>query len=182
MATWYGYDDYMLNPIVDHPHERRHQHSTFLEALTHGKPDPEHHPNYPDVDIRDVINAYLIEVEVPGIKDVKDIHVYWIGQKTLIVRGEINRLPWKGEAKAGLSEQNCNSAHNAAHTVEPPYPLVQERKIGAFRRVFGFPFEPDHDTLSAKLEAGLLMLRVPKKHASKPEEVDTKKVHVESAQ
>ncbi|KAH9826346.1 hypothetical protein Tdes44962_MAKER03478 [Teratosphaeria destructans] len=46
----------------------------------------------------------------------------------------------------------------------------------------GFPFEPDHDILRARLEAGLLIWRVPKKHASKPKEVDTEKAHVESGQ
>jgi hypothetical protein len=122
-GLYYGYEDWSANGIVDHPHERMHQHQNLLRTLARKGPDPEHYPNYPDVDVRDAISHYLVEVEVPGVKKVEDLHVRWYvnptigsswmghwadvltpgftsgfrsGPKTLIVAGFISRPEWNG--------------------------------------------------------------------------------------
>jgi HSP20 family molecular chaperone IbpA len=42
--------------------------------------------------------------------------------------------------------------------------IVGERRIGHVRRHFNFPVDVDMKALFAKLEAGLLIMRVPKSH------------------
>ena len=45
----------------------------------------------------------------------------------------------------------------------PVYVVLGERRIGSFRRLFTFPVEVEHESMTAKLEAGLLKIRVMKK-------------------
>lgn len=44
-----------------------------------------------------------------------------------------------------------------------PMLVVAERKVGPFQRHFYLPVDVDMETLKAKLEAGLLTIRVPTK-------------------
>jgi len=152
----YGYSTPL--PLVDHPHDRAHQHQTFWRYLSHKGPDAKAYPNYPDVDVRDATSEYLIEIEVPGIKDSNDIACQWTSLKSLVVTGNVTRPAWKvsSEDYALKREQELVNDSNE------PYLMVGERRIGAFRRSFYFPVEVETDKLSAKLEAGLLRLRVPK--------------------
>ena len=50
----------------------------------------------------------------------------------------------------------------------PPWLILGERRIGSFRREFSFPVDVDMEKLSAKLEAGLLTIKVPKRINSYP--------------
>ena len=50
----------------------------------------------------------------------------------------------------------------------PPWLILGERRIGSFRREFNFPVDVDMEKLSAKLEAGLLTIKVPKRINSYP--------------
>jgi len=149
-------------PLVDHPHERTHQHQTFWRYLQHQKPDQKLYPNYPDVDIRDATTEYLIEIEVPGVKDSSEITCQWTSMKSLVVTGTVTRPAWKSDKGAGKATATDDSGDSKPSESPEPYLLVGERKIGAFRRNFYFPVEMDMEKLSAKLEAGLLRLRVPK--------------------
>ena len=45
----------------------------------------------------------------------------------------------------------------------PVYVVLGERRIGSFRRLFTFPVEVEHESMTAKLEAGLLRIMVMKK-------------------
>jgi len=148
-------------PLVDHPHERTHQHQTFWRYMQHQKPDQKLYPNYPDVDIRDATTEYLIEIEVPGAKDSSEITCQWTSMKSLVVTGNVTRPAWKSGKSAGKATADDSGDSKPAELHEP-YLLVGERKIGAFRRNFYFPVEMEMEKMSAKLEAGLLRLRVPK--------------------
>jgi len=175
----YPYDT--VYPLVDHPHERTHQHQNFWRYLSHKQPDPILYPNYPDVDIRDAVSEYLIEIEVPGVKDSSDITCKWTSMKSLVVSGNVTRPAWKSSSQhsAPLSEQrtvdkeDTKGTRNSQGDFKPldqhePNLLVAERRIGAFRRNFYFPLDVEMEKLTAKLEAGLLRLRVPKRGHTLP--------------
>jgi HSP20 family molecular chaperone IbpA len=167
--------------FVDHQHERLHQHNTFLGVMARRRPDQKTYPNHPDVDISDAITHYLIELEVPGIKDAEAITINWTSFKSLVVAGSTFRS-WEpktkvdSEAAADGSEKDGNGvgldvkalkdaqkkAEDAADDW-PPYLVVGERMIGAFRREFHFPVDIDVKKVEARLEAGLLRIYVPRK-------------------
>lgn len=175
----YGYD--ALIPLVDHPHERSHQHQTFWNSLLRKQPDANLYPNYPDVDVRETSNEYLVEVEVPGIKDAGEIICEWTQMKSLVVSGCINRPPCDSQprspetASRKEAEGDGDELGTRDSKVEhrPPkqdgaFLLVGERKIGPFRRHFYFPLDVEREKLTAKLEAGLLKIRLPKKKYAAP--------------
>lgn len=161
--------DMFYAPMVDHPHERAHQHQSFLRCLAGKQPDPKSIANTPDVDIRDAIAHYLLEIEVPGVRYSANIRCQWTSSKTLIVSGEIER-PAYGQQKKTTStaggERNIPATDDDEE--EPPYVLVGERRIGSFKRLFTFPVDVDTEKLTAKLDAGLLCITVPKKEHHTP--------------
>jgi len=167
--------------FVDHQHERLHQHNTFLGVLGRKRPDQKTYPNHPDVDISDAITHYLIELEVPGVKDAEAITINWTSFKSLVVAGSTFRS-WEPKAKVdpvsmaesenaakngvGLDVKAMKDAKDKAEEASeewPPYLIVGERKIGSFRREFHFPVEIDVKKVEARLEAGLLRIYVPRK-------------------
>ncbi|KAK0951680.1 hypothetical protein LTS01_025153, partial [Friedmanniomyces endolithicus] len=48
-----------------------------------------------------------------------------------------------------------------------PHLLTGERRVGFFKRIFTLPIEVEAGKVTAKLEAGLLSLRVPKHEAAR---------------
>lgn len=109
-----------------------------------------------------------MEIEVPGVKSAKDISCHWTSTKSLVVSGVINR-PSDPEPKGRSESAQSNIGGQVESPTylpdESPYLLVGERKIGNFRRVFNFPVDVAMDKMTAKLEAGLLRLAVPKKES-----------------
>lgn len=132
----------------------------------------------------------MIDIEVPGVKDVADLHVQWNNAHQLIVYGETFRpgqpKESEAEAEAKKAEEPTPSVGNdvqsggevkaageldAKASRHAPYEshldqwlLVGERRIGFFRRVFTMPLECDTEKIQATLEAGLLSLKIPKVH------------------
>jgi hypothetical protein len=82
--------------LVDHPRERLHQHNTFKGVVARKNPDRKAHPNDLDVDISDAISYYLIELEVPGIKNVDTVTLNWTSWRSLVVTGSYFRS-WGSE-------------------------------------------------------------------------------------
>lgn len=174
-SAFYDYGgDLIPVPLVDHPHQRFHQHHTLLDSLLGRKSHPEAHPNYPDIDMRSTAQEYLIEVEVPGIKDASELSVEWTSSRSLVVCGISERPQWEQNAlkdenrlpsgpvtsKTGTRDEH--GEWKAPEGGSEQLLLIGERRIGPFRRHFSFPVDVDAETLSAKLESGLLRLRVPK--------------------
>ncbi|KAL2412701.1 hypothetical protein ABEF95_000797 [Exophiala dermatitidis] len=153
MAFAYYYD--LPPPLVDHLHERRHQHETVLQALARRHPRPEEHPNQPDVDYRDAVKEYLVEVEVPGIKKPNEVTVSWTGPRSLLITGNTARPDYGTAGNTDVEEEKENPHADGVHL------LVGERRIGPFRRYINFP--TDVENVSVTLEAGLLKIRAPKK-------------------
>jgi HSP20 family molecular chaperone IbpA len=166
--------DYLTLPFVDRPHERPHQHRTFLQYMARQNPPPEENPNRPDVDIRDSITEYLVDIEVPGVKNTSEVTVKWTSTSSLVVVGTVERPTW-GKQKQGMKEQQPaapivaspekdvdRKSHASESYQEDESLVVGERRLGPFRRYVNFPIEVESGGVTAKLEAGLLSLRVPK--------------------
>lgn len=169
--------------LVEHPHERLHQHNTFLGVMTRRKSNQKAYPNHPDVDVSDAISYYLIELEVPGIKDAGAIALHWTSSRSFVVTGSTFRT-WEPEDRpdsssesnvanprdgttvgVGLGTRSLKDARDKTDYGDllPPYLVIGERKIGSFRREFHFPVEVEVENTEAKLVAGLLSIKVPKK-------------------
>ena len=163
----FGYDGPPM--FADHPHAREHQHMTYLQFLARKQPDQKNHPNYPDVDIRDAVSHYLIELECPGVKDPADINCQWTSSRHLTVSGTTARpeyVPYSDAELLALMPRVCREedipALKDGESERPVCVVLGERRIGSFRRLFTFPVEIEHESMTAKLEAGLLRIRVMK--------------------
>jgi HSP20 family molecular chaperone IbpA len=177
--------------LVDHPHERPHQHQSFLASIAHRKVDPSHLPNRPDVDICDNLTSYEIDIEIPGVTDPDAIQIDWLSWKTLIVTGNTYRpiyvdgkLMWRPftPAMAPANPDNITGTAAASNTsmevldnesmnvtteslpapAATSYLVVGERRVGYFRREFNFPERVEMNNLEATLKGGLLHLTIPK--------------------
>jgi HSP20 family molecular chaperone IbpA len=128
--------------------------------MTLRRPDPEQFPNHPDADLLDYISHYIVEIEVPGVRDVTKLKIQWLDSTTLRVKGEIEKAE-----QAGTSDDKAVDEHSEEHSKarEWPYVVIGERRLGTFERRFTFPTQTvEADKITAKLEAGLLTLKIPK--------------------
>lgn len=149
-----GYYD-LPPPLVDNPHERHHQHQSLVSYLARRHPRPEDYPNRPDVDIRDAIKEYLVEVELPGIKTPEEFTVTWTGHRALVLSGKVDRPDYGVAENAKVEEEQPVASAGGVHL------LVGERRVGPFRRYINFPTEVEN--VNVTLEAGILKIRAPKK-------------------
>lgn len=115
------------------------------QYLTRRHPRPEDHPNQPDVDLRDAIKEYLIEVEVPGIKKPEEVTVTWTGHRALLLSGKVERPDYGAAENGKIEEEQPVASAGGVHL------LVGERKIGPFRRYINFP--TDVEDVKVTLEA-----------------------------
>jgi HSP20 family protein len=104
----------------------------------------------PAFDVKETKDAYLFKADVPGIQD-KDLEVTVTG----------NRLTIGGKRDHEKEEKN-----------ERYY--AYERSYGSFTRSFTLPDGADLDQLSARLEAGVLNVIVPKKPEVQPKKIAVK--------
>ncbi|KAK3645631.1 Heat shock 70 kDa protein 1A [Elasticomyces elasticus] len=184
-GLYWGYPDNLpFAPLMNDSHERTHQHQPFLAPLRHHV-RPEEYPNNPDVDVRDSGDDYLIDIEVPGVKNTADVHLDWTSSRSFVLSGSVHRPGTAEVVESGMDdaatsipkkstgyERNGSVGHkpNAKEEVQAPglpHLLAGERRVGFFKRVFTLPCEVDVEKVSAKLEAGLLSLKVPKHQSAK---------------
>lgn len=101
----------------------------------------------PPCDIFEDRDALRIVMEVPGVspEDVK-------------LSLENNRLSIRGE-KRQASEEQVDRVHR------------YERSYGAFERVFTLPTTVDADRIEARVEHGILTVRLPKVERARPREI-----------
>lgn len=83
-------------------------------------------------------DAYVIEVELPGVKE-QDIHVEVHGDQVTV----------SGEKRSARNEKTDSY-------------IFSERTYGAFRRSFRFPPDVDETGIEAHSEDGILRLTLPK--------------------
>ena len=105
---------------------------------------------YPPVNVWEDADSVHVEAELPGL-DIKDLEIY-------VTAG--NQLTIKGERKPPTPEQSV--WHR------------QERGFGTFVRVLTLPFEVDRDKVEARLENGVLLVKLAKHAAAKPRKITVK--------
>jgi HSP20 family protein len=99
------------------------------------------------VDIQAKEDEFILYASVPGLR-AEDLNIEVLGN-TVTVRGEV--FAPAVEEKASW--------------------LLQERVVGKFTRTFTLPAELDNAKAEAKLEHGVLTLRLPKAETAKPKAI-----------
>lgn len=135
----------------------------------------------PKADIRETLNNYYIDVELPGIQSKDQVKVKWTNNSTLLVEAIKGHIPIPEEKELEAVEQPADSAskENDTKALEHRvHSLVRERDVGKVVRAFNFPIKVNHEDMTANLQHGMLILRVPKAEETK---VEHKEVEVEVA-
>lgn len=104
----------------------------------------------PRVDFSETDDAYLIRADIPGVKK-EDIDIN-VQDGTLSISGERHQESTETDEK-----------HNI---------LRAERSVGRFYRSFSLPSTVDVDAIEAKVEDGVLNVRVPKAEEVKPRKIE----------
>jgi len=102
----------------------------------------------PPVDIEEHDDAYVVEAELPGI-DRKDVNIELVGNE-LTITGEIKERERKGVLRR------------------------RTRKVGRFDFRVTLPEQVDPDGIDAKLDGGVLTVRIPKAQQAQRRQVEIK--------
>ena len=121
------------------------------EALTKTAPevvDAPETPTYilPRADIREKKDAFIVSLEMPGVR--KEGLEIFVENSELTIIGRRTDLPVKGEL------------------------LYRESRRADFRRVFELDGSIDVDRISAKMENGIVTLTLPKAEKVKPRKIE----------
>lgn len=104
----------------------------------------------PDFEVKETENAYLIQADLPGVKE-EDINITVSG----------NQLTVSGKREASREEGD-----------ERYY--IYERRFGSFTRSFTLPAEANVESIEAELDNGVLALTVPKSPGAAPKKISLK--------
>jgi HSP20 family molecular chaperone IbpA len=135
----------------------------------------------PNFDVRETSDTYYLEGEFPGVVKKSDITLHWLDTHTLVIEAWVTEAnPYRNwsdfttqaniQALEGRSSTQGRIVEIDSITGEEQWGVsssemtnwLGERKIGKFQRLFSFPHEIDIENTSARLEDGLLYMRVPK--------------------
>jgi HSP20 family protein len=105
-------------------------------------------PWTPPVDVEEQDDAYVIEAEVPGVKR-EDVNIELVG-KELTISGEI-----KERERAGILRRRT-------------------RRVGRFEYRVVLPSDVDGERVEAKLDDGVLSVRVPKAERAQRRKIEVK--------
>jgi HSP20 family protein len=103
-------------------------------------------PWIPAVDIEETDDAWIVEAELPGV-DKKDVDVQ-MNDNELVVKGEIKERERKGILRR------------------------RTRRVGEFEFRVTMPSQADSDNIDAKLDHGVLTIRVPKAQETQPRRIE----------
>ena len=102
----------------------------------------------PPVDIEEADDAYIVEAEVPGVKR-DDVDIEVVGNE-LTIRGEI-----KEKERVGIVRRRT-------------------RRTGRFEYHVTLPVAVDSDKIDAKLDDGVLTVRIPKSERAQRRKIQVK--------
>jgi HSP20 family protein len=105
---------------------------------------------FPALNVWEEADQVWVEAELPG-QDLKNLEIYVTGG---------NQLTLKGERKPSVPEKGV--WHR------------QERNYGAFTRTLTLPFLVDADKVEARLENGVLLIKLAKHESAKPRKIQVK--------
>jgi HSP20 family protein len=140
----------MLNRIMNDvmPLQRLHNEmnrlfESFFEDMPAVRP---YSTGYPALNTWEEGDDAYVEAELPGMK-LEDIEVLVVG----------NELTIRGERK--IDEPQQANWHR------------RERASGSFMRTLSLPWHIDADKVEARLQDGVLMVKLPKSESAKPKKV-----------
>jgi HSP20 family protein len=136
-----------FNPSVWSPF---HQMQSELSRLVERWNDPAlplRAAEFPAINLWEDDDAFLVEAELPGF-EMDDLEIFVANQNQLSIKGE--RKP--------LSDEKAT-------------PHRQERWHGTFVRTLTLPSPVDDARVEAKLDNGVLAVRLPKHEAAKPRRI-----------
>jgi HSP20 family protein len=107
-------------------------------------------PVFPPVNVREENDSIVLEAELPGL-ELKDLEIFVTGG---------NQLTLKGQRQASVPEKSV--WHR------------QERGQGAFQRTLTLPFPVDPDKVEARLEHGVLTVKLAKHESARPRKIQVK--------
>jgi HSP20 family protein len=105
---------------------------------------------FPPLNLWEEADSLVVEAELPGL-DMKDLEIYVTGTDQLTI---------KGERKSDAPPKGVQHR--------------QERPSGSFVRVLTLPVPVDANKVEARLENGVLQLRLPKHETAKPRKIAVK--------
>jgi HSP20 family protein len=103
-------------------------------------------PWIPAVDIEETDDAWIVEAELPGV-DKKDVNIE-LRDSELLVNGDIKERERKGILRR------------------------RTRRVGEFEFRVTLPGATDADKVDAKLDGGILTIRIPKPEQARPRKVE----------
>jgi HSP20 family protein len=105
---------------------------------------------YPPVNVWEEQDNVYVQAELPGLR-FEDLEIFVTGN---------NQLTLKGERRPHLPEKAVQHR--------------QERGFGSFVRVLTLPYAVDANHVEAKLENGVLLVKLPKHESAKPRKIAVK--------
>ena len=105
---------------------------------------------FPAMNVWEDADQVFVEAELPGL-DLKDLEIYVTGG---------NQLTLKGQRKPAAPEKGV--LHR------------QERAFGSFVRTLTLPFPVDADKVEARLENGVLEVKLAKHETARPRKIEVK--------
>jgi HSP20 family protein len=106
--------------------------------------------SFPPVNVWEENDHLFVESELPGM-DLKGLEIFVTGG---------NQLTIKGERKPPQTEKGV--WHR------------QERTYGSFKRTFTLPYPVDADKVDARLENGVLLIKLAKHESARPRKIAVK--------
>jgi HSP20 family molecular chaperone IbpA len=133
----------------------------------------------PRVDAHESQTTFYIDVELPGLRSEEQITLKWISTRTLLLRAVVRRTTTPEdeiEVKRNVGQTSATPTTEVTQNkmkdgkarsksneeIQPIYMTLGERRIGAYGRAFNFPVDVNHESTTAKLDAGVLRITVPK--------------------
>lgn len=111
---------------------------------------PDEAAAFPPLNVWEEEGAFHVEAELPGLT-MKDVEIYVTGQ---------NQLTIKGERTVSAPEKSA--------------PHRRERQFGRFVRSLTLPSPVEEGKVEARLENGVLSIRLPKHERAKPRRIPVK--------
>jgi HSP20 family molecular chaperone IbpA len=123
------------------------------------------HPSFaPNFDVRESADYYFLEGEFPGVANKNDIHIEWVGRRTLVIEVRVARLDEEAEWGISLkpteymSENEDGGSHRHERRNLKLREWLNDRHTGELQRSFTFPHDVDTENLKARLSNGLLKI------------------------
>jgi len=174
----YPYTFYVPHPVtVTHINKTFPEHHFPLEHTRHGIAQGlrdffNDTMPAPRADVRETLNSYFIDVEIPGVESKEAVMLKWTDDRTLLLEvakkakdivEEIDesKAALKGDAGSQMKEATEKSPQSNVHH------LVKERDLGKLVREFYFRTDINHDAMTTLLRNGVLEMVIPKSTETK---------------